>query len=369
MNISFFKTNIGQAEIDAVVQVMQSGMIVEWNEVKKLENDFNTFITDGVFHPICLSNGTVALDLALKAVNIQPDDEVIVPNFTYIATANSIRFQNAKVVFADVDATQYNITLEEIQKVITPKTRAIIIVHLYGNPAKDAQKIYEYCKSKNIWLIEDCAQSHGAMIDEKKAGSFGDISCFSFYATKNMSTSEGWITLFRHQEHYEKAKLYYNHGQKEKYYHTALGHNFRMTNIAAAIGNVQLWRLAEFNDQRRKNAFLYNTLLQNQDILQLPETGEWIFHVYHQYTVLVKKDSPISRETIQKKLQEKWIPTAIHYPITIKNQPYYQDLWYIEGEHSTSYYLSQNIFSLPIYPGLTEEEVRYIAQSLLEIIQ
>lgn len=369
MNISFFKTNIGQDEIDAVTKVMKSWMIVEWNEVRKLEIDFNNFITEWIFSPVCVSNGTVALDLALKALEITEEDEVIVPNFTYIATANSVRFQNAKVIFADVDKKEYNISLEEIQKVITPKTRAVIIVHLYGNPVKDTQEIYEFCKSKNIWLIEDCAQAHWAMIDNKKVGSFWDISCFSFYATKNMSTSEGGITLFRHKEHYDKAKLYYNHWQKEKYYHTALWHNFRMTNVAAAIGNVQLSRLQKFNEQRRENAFLYNTLLQNQKILQLPEENPWMFHVYHQYTVLVKKDSPISREKIQKKLQERWIPTAIHYPITIKNQPYYQDLWYRENQKSTSYYLSQNIFSLPIYPWLTKEEVKYIAESLLEIIQ
>lgn len=344
-------------------------MIAEWPEVRKLEEDFNSYTTEWLYFPICVTNGTVALDLALKAFGIHEWDEVIVPNFTYIASANSVRFQNAKVVFTDVSLDDYNISLEEIKKYITSKTRAVIIVHLYWNPVKDIQEISNYCKENNIFLIEDCAQAHWATISERKVWSFWDASCFSFYATKNLGAWEGGITLFRDEIYYQAWKLYYNHGQKEKYYHTTLWHNFRMTDIAAAIANVQLDKLPEMNTLRRKNAYIYDSILKDQNVLQIPKISENIYHVFHQYTVLVLPESQLSRDEILLKLQEKWIPTAIHYPITIKNQPYYKDLWYTENESSNSYYLSKNIFSLPIYPWLTEEEVTYIAKSLLEIIQ
>lgn len=159
-------------------------MIVEWKEVRKLEKVFNYFITEWKYHPICVTSWTTALDLALKAIDIKETDEVIVPDFTFIATANAVKFQNANVVFADVDQKTYNITLEEIKKVVTPKTKAIIVVHLFGNPIEEIKEIAEYCKENNIKLIEDCAQCHGATIHNQKAWSFWDISCFSFMLQK-----------------------------------------------------------------------------------------------------------------------------------------------------------------------------------------
>lgn len=368
MQISFFKPSIWEEEIFAVSEIMKSGMIVEWQEVRKLEKDFNAFITDWKYFPICVTNGTVALDLALKALEIKSDDEIIVPDFTFIATANAVRFQNAKVIFADVNPHSYNITLDEIKKHTTPKTKAVIVVHLFWNPINEIQEILDYCKENNIYLIEDCAQAHWAEIHWKKVWSFWDVSCFSFYATKNMGTAEGGITLFQNENIYKKAKLYYNHGQSEKYYHDALWHNFRMTNIHAAIWNVQLTKLEWFNSQRNTNAKLYNSLLSNQNILQLPNIILDRYHVFHQYTVLVKESSHISREEIQNKLSEKWIPTAIHYPIPIHLQPYYKNLGYKTDICPNTQYLCKNIFSLPIYPWITWEEIEYISHTLLGII-
>lgn len=369
MNINFFKPSLWQEEIDAVVNIMKTWMIVEWEEVRKLEDNFNDYITNWEYYPICVTNWTIALDLALKAINIWENDDVIVPDFTFIATANSVKFQNANVVFADVDKTSYNITLENIKKVLTPKTKAIIAVHLFWNPIEDIEKISNFCKENNIKLIEDCAQSHGAMINWKKAWSFWDISCFSFYATKNMSTSEWWITLFKNQEEYQKAKLYYNHGQSEKYYHTTLWHNFRMTNIVAAIWNVQLWKLDNLNNSRIENAKIYNSILKNQNKLQIPEISSENVSVFHQYTILVKENSNITRKEIQEKLKNAWIPTAIHYPIPLHKQPYYATLWYNVEICPNTNYLTENIFSLPIYPWLTKEELEYIWNILLEIIK
>lgn len=369
MKVNFFKPSVWEEEINAVVKVMQSWMIVEWEEVRKLENDFNSYISDWKYYPICVTNWTTALDLALKSIDIKENDEVIVPDFTFIATANAVKFQNAKVIFADVDKKYYNITLDEIKKVVTPKTKAVIVVHLFGNPISDIQKIATYCHENNIKLIEDCAQSHWAEINGKKVWSFWDISCFSFYATKNMWTAEGGITLFKNEEDYQKAKLIYNHWQSEKYYHTALGYNFRMTNIQAAIWNVQLAKLPSFNKARINNAKTYNEILKNQNVLQLPEITENKINVFHQYTVLVKENSPVSRKEIQEKLLENWVPTAIHYPIPIHKQPYYKELWYSEENCPNTTYLCENIFSLPIYPWLTKEEVEYIAHTLLKIIK
>ena len=369
MQVNFFKPSVAQEEIDAVVEVMKSWMIVEWEQVRKLENDFNNFITNKEYFPICVTSGTTALDLWLKALWINENDDVIVPDFTFIATANAAKFQNANVVFADVDKQSYNITLDEIKKVITPKTKAIIVVHLFGNPIKDIQEIVDFCKENKIFLIEDCAQAHWAEINWKKVGSFWDISCFSFYATKNMGTAEGWITLFKNEDDYKKGKLIYNHWQSEKYFHTALWYNFRMTNIQAAIWNVQLSKLNLFNNARIENAKQYNDILKNQKVLQLPQIKDDRKNVFHQYTVLVKENSYISREEIQEKLKEKWIPTAIHYPISIHKQPYYKELWYSDKICPNTNYLTKNIFSLPIYPGLTKQELEYIANTLLDIIK
>jgi len=369
MKINFFKLSIDKQEIQAVVNVMKTWMVVEWEEVRKLEQRFNDYITNWKYYPIAVTSWTTALDLALKSLWIKEGDEVIVPDFTFIATANSVRFQKAKVVFADVDKQSYNITLAEIKKVITPKTKAIIIVHLFWNPVKDIEQIAEFCKQNNIYLIEDCAQAHWAEINWKKVGSFGSISCFSFYATKNMVTSEWWMTLFKNEEHYKKWKLIYNHGQSEKYLHTVLGYNFRMTNIQWAIWNVQLSKLDKLNNQRIENARFYNEILKNQNILQLPKVEENTKHVFHQYTLLVKENSRISRNEIQEKLKEKWIPTAIHYPIPVHKQPYYQDLWYKENICPNASYLAENIFSLPIYPWLKKEEIEYIAKTLLDIVK
>jgi len=369
MKINFFKPSVWEKEINAVINVMKTGMIVEWAEVRKLENEFNNYITDWKFYPICVTSGTTALDLALKALNIKETDEVIVPDFTFIATANAVKFQNAKVIFSDVDKKTYNITLEEIKNTITANTKAIIVVHLFGNPIDEIKEIAEYCKQKNISLIEDCAQSHWAEIHNQKAWSFWDISCFSFYATKNMWTAEWWITLFNNEHDYKKAKLIYNHGQSEKYFHTTLGYNFRMTNIQAAIWNVQLSRLNEFNNSRIENAKIYNSILENQNVLQIPEISEYKINVFHQYTVLIKDNSNISRKEIQQKLSEIWIPTAIHYPIPIHKQPYYSEQWYDKNICTNTNYLCENIFSLPIYPWLTKEEIEYIGNNLLEIIK
>ena len=351
MKINFFKPSVGQDEIDAVVKVMQSGMIVEWSEVRKLENDFNDFVTEWKYLPICVTSWTTALDLALKAIDIKETDEIIVPDFTFIATANCVKFQNAKVVFADVSKKTYNITLEEIKKVTTQKTKAIIVVHLFGRPIDEIKEIAKFAKENNITLIEDCAQAHWAKIHDKKAWSFWDISCFSFYATKNMWTAEWGITLFKNEDDYKKAKLIYNHGQSEKYFHTALGYNFRMTNIQAAIWNVQLARLPRFNNSRIENAKIYNSILEDQNTLQLPEIKQDSTNVFHQYTLLVKENSNITRKKIQEKLSEAWIPTAIHYPIPIHKQPYYSEQWYSEELYPNTNYLCENIFCKNLYPS------------------
>lgn len=366
--INFFQTSIGEEEINAVVNVMRTWMVVEWEEVRKLENDFNQYITKWEYYPIAVNNWTTALDLALKVFDIKENDEVIVPDFTFIATANAVRFQNAKVVFADVDLKTYNISFEDIKNKVTKNTKAIIVVHLFWNPIANIEEISKFCNKNNIKLIEDCAQSHWAEVNNKRAWSFWDISCFSFYATKNMWTAEWWMVLFKNKDNFSKAKLIYNHWQSEKYLHTVLGYNFRLTNIQAAIWNVQLSKLDNFNNSRIENASIYNQILKNQDILQLPEIIENGKNVFHQYTLLVKPNSKITRAEIFEELQKLNIPFAIHYPIPVHLQPYYKDLWYNEEICPNSIYLAKNIFSLPIYPWLEKEKIEYMGNNLLNII-
>lgn len=369
MKINFFKPSIWTDEINAVIEVMKSWMIVEWKDVRKLENNFNEYITAWEYFPICVNNGTTAIDLALKSIGIKKWDDVIVPDFTFIATANAVKFQDANVIFSDVDKKTYNISLENIKKVLSPNTKAIIVVHLFGNPINEIEEIANFCKENNIYLIEDCAQAHWAEIFGKKVWSFWDISCFSFYATKNMWTSEGWITMFKNENNFKKAKLIYNHWQSEKYLHTTLGYNFRMTNIQAAIGNVQLSKLNRLNNSRIENAKIYSDILKNQEFIQLPDISTDKTHVFHQYTVLLKDNSKISRKDIQERLSTAWIPTAIHYPIPIHKQPYYKELWYNENMCPNTNYLCNNIFSLPVYPWIKKEELEYIANTLLKIIK
>jgi perosamine synthetase len=359
--IPIVKPSIGDEEARVVADVLKSGQLVQGERVKEFERRFSEY--SGVQNAVAVSNGTVALDVALKAVGIRHGDEVITPSFTFIATANSVLFQGAKPVFADVDDNSFTINPNDVLAKITTKTKAIIGVHLFGHPF-DLKAVQEICDDHHLVLIEDSAQAHGAEYNGKKVGSFG-IGCFSFYATKNMITGEGGMITTSSDTIAETCRLLRNHGQGEKYHHITLGYNYRMTDLEAALGIVQLKKLEGFNETRIKNAEYFNKYLTTSG-LKLPYKKEGVKHVYHQYAVTITDEFPLSRDAFMSYLRDKGIGCAIHYPLPVHQQPFYQDLGYTDEnvQCPVATAVSHKILSLPVHPALQEKDLGYIAETI-----
>ncbi|HSD59014.1 MAG TPA: DegT/DnrJ/EryC1/StrS aminotransferase family protein [Methanotrichaceae archaeon] len=357
--IPIAKPIIGHEEIKAVEDVLASGMLTQGESVKRFEEEFSKYL--GVKNSIAVSNGTVALDLALKALDLKPGDEVISPAFTFIATANSILYQGLRPVFADVDPKTFNIDPESLMDKITPKTRAVVGVHLYGQPF-DLKAVQQICDDKDMVLIEDCAQAHGAEFDGKKVGGFG-VGCFSFYPTKNMTTGEGGMITTNDDSIAARLRLLRNHGDTGKYNHVMLGYNYRMMNIQAAIGLVQLGRLEEFTLKRIGNAEFLNKNIRLKG-LTTPHKASNVRHVYHQYVVRVEDDFPASREKLMDFLQGKGIASAVHYPKPIYDQPLYREMERDWPRCPTAEDASKRVLSLPVHPSLKQEDLEYIAATL-----
>jgi perosamine synthetase len=358
--IPIAKPIIGDEEIKAVSEVLKSGMLAQGESVKRFEEDFSRYL--GVKHSIAVNNGTVSLDLTMKALDLKPGDEVITPAFTFIATANCALYQGLRPVFADVDARTFNIDPDDLQKRITARTRAVIGVHLYGQPF-DLAAISEICQDKKIFLVEDCAQAHGAEYRGQKVGSFGTAGCFSFYPTKNMTTGEGGMITTDDDDLAERLRLLRSHGDTGKYNHTTLGYNYRMMNIQGAIGLAQLKRLEEFTARRIENAAFLNDNIRIKGITT-PYQAEGVRHVYHQYVVRVEESFAGSREKLMEYLQANGIGSAVHYPRTVYEQPLYRKLGYTSESCPVSEEVSHMVLSLPVHPSLTREDLLHICETV-----
>lgn len=354
--IPIAKPIIGREEIAAVGEVLRSGMLTQGEAVREFEEAFSSYI--GAKHSVAVSNGTIALDLALKSLDLRPGDEVISPAFTFIATANSVLYQGCKPVFADVDNKTFNIDPEDLKERITPHTRAVLGVHLYGQPF-DLEAVQQICEDHRLLMVEDCAQAHGAEFEGRKVGSFG-MGCFSFYPTKNMTTGEGGMITTNDDALASKLRLLRNHGDTGKYNHVMLGYNYRMMNIQGAIGLVQLKNLEAFVQKRIRNAEYLNAHLMMKGIAT-PYKPEKVRHVYNQYVIKVEQDAPASRERLMEHLQTKGIGSAIHYPKPVYEQPFYRSLGYEGVNCPVSEEVSARVLSLPVHPALKEEELQYIA--------
>ncbi len=357
-NISIAKPLLGKEEVQAVTEVIQSGMLGQGPVVKKFEEVFAA--SCGSTHAVATNNGTSALHAALLATGLGPGDEVIVPTFTFFATASAVSMCGATPVFADVDPKTFNIDPVSTGSLITPHTRAIIGVHLYGQPF-DVKPLRELCDDRKLILIEDAAQAHGATYAGRTVGSLGDLACFSFYATKNMTTGEGGMVTTNSDLYDGSIRSLINHGQREKYLHTRLGYNYRMTDLAAAIGLVQLRKLGMMNAARQANAATLDRSLAETRLI-LPTVASDRTHVYHQYVIRV----PASlRETFIRSLQERGIATAIHYPRCLHEQPFYQTAGIScpVGER-----LSREVVSLPVHPGLSTKDMEYVCSNIREVI-
>lgn len=363
--IPIAKPIMGDGEICAVTEVLRSGMLAQGRMVAEFEEALSDYI--GIRGATVVSNGTVALDIALKSLNIKAGDEVIVPAFTFISTANAVLFQGAKPVFADVDMATFNIDPNEVMERITDKTKAIIGVHLFGHPF-DVHELRDICEDHDLYLIEDCAQSIGAEYDGKQTGSFGTLGCFSFYATKNMTTGEGGLVATGSDELSAKCRLLRNHGESQKYQHTMLGYNYRMTDMQAAIGIVQLKRLDELNERRAWNAAYFNRHLKIAGI-KTPHKNRNVTHVYHQYAVVVEEDFPVTRDEFMEYLMGVGVGCAVHYPLPIHKQPLYQELGYRDEDVRcpNAVELSGRILSLPVHPALGAEDLAYIVDMINNI--
>ena len=294
MQIPVARPVIGPDEVATVSDVLMSGMLAQGEKVAEFEQKFAAYC--GTAHAVAVNNGTAALHAALLAAGIGPGDEVIVPAFSFIATATTVSMCGAKPVFADVDEQTFNIRPEQVSERITPKTKAVIGVHLFGQPF-DVGPVQEICEAHSLQLIEDAAQAHGALYHGVKVGNFGRFGCFSFYATKNMITGEGGMVTTSDKPLTDRLRLIINHGQSEKYLHTVLGYNYRMTDIAAAIGIVQLKKLDKFNLRRRKNAEYYEANLSAKGLIR-PKVADGVQHVYHQYVIRLTDEFPLSRTAL-----------------------------------------------------------------------
>ena len=360
MHIPIAQPSLGNEESDAVLAVLASGMIAQGPVTAAFEEEFAAYC--GVPHAVAVSNGTTALHAALLAAGVGPGDEVVVPAFTFFATASSVSMCGAVPVFADVDAVTATIDPADILAKIGPKTKAVIGVHLYGQPC-DVPAIKKICSNEDLVFIEDAAQAHGATYRGKKIGSLGDLACFSFYATKNMATGEGGMVTTGSGEYDEHLRRLINHGQSEKYLHSELGYNYRMTDINAAIGRAQLAKLDGFNRRRQENAAYYDSHITAPGLI-LPAVAPGRTHVWHQYSLRVTGRFPLPRDELMAYLREHRIGCAVHYPIALTRQPLYAGVSHCPVAES----LAASVLSIPVHPNVTDEGREYIADTINGVI-
>ncbi len=341
-------------EIDqAIKRVLNSTQFILGENVQKFEKEFSKFC--GTKYAIGVGNGTDALYLSLRALNISKGDEVIVPVNTFIATAEAITLNGAKPVFVDIDLNTFNIDPEKIEKAITKKTKAIIPVHLFGQPA-DMSPILKIARKYRLYVIEDCAQAHRAKYKNKKIGSIGDVACFSFFPGKNLGAyGDAGIVITNNKKLAQKIHMLRNHGREKKYIHRMEGINSRLDEIQAAILRVKLKHLNKWNKARQKNAKIYDKLFRNMNDIITPRIIKNTQSVYYFYTICVK-----NRKKIQKKLKEKGVSTGIHYPVPLHLQPAYKYLGHKRGDFPKAEKQSNEILSLPIYPELAEKQIKFI---------
>ena len=346
-----------KSEVDAAIaRVIENTSFILGPEVRAFEAAFAEYV--GARACIAVNSGTAALQLALMAAGIGAGDEVIVPSFTFFATAEAVSVLGATPVFVDVDPVSYTVTAAAIERAITPRTRALIPVHLYGQAA-DLDPILELAKKHHLHVIEDAAQAHGAEYKRKRVGSLGSAGCFSFYPSKNLGAyGEAGAVVTNDEELAKRLRLLRDHGSTSKYAHAIVGYNFRMEEIQAAVLNVKLRHLNDWNDARRARAATYNASLSSAGLV-LPEEMDYARHVYHVYAVQSQ-----NRDDLQKRLTAAGVQTGVHYPIPIHLQPAYASLGYKGGELPVTENLAERVLSLPMFPELSDEQIGRVAEVL-----
>ncbi|MEO1762060.1 MAG: DegT/DnrJ/EryC1/StrS family aminotransferase [Cyanobacteria bacterium J06629_18] len=356
-------SNIAAEVSEAVLEVLSSGRYIGGPLVESLEGKLAAYTN--VSECVACNSGTDALYLALRAYNIGAGDEVITTPFTFVATCETISAVGAKPVFVDIDATTFNLDLQQVEAAITPSTKAIIPVHLFGQPV-DMTALMELAEAKNLLVIEDCAQSTGAMWNNQKVGSIGHIGCFSFYPTKNLGgCGDGGAVTINDAETARKIRVLKDHGQKTKYHYEEIGVNSRLDSIQAAILQIKLRYLDTWNTQRQKIAARYHELLQHVPGIIIPQELAGGTGVWNQYTIRILDGK---REFLQNQLKEKGVNTAIYYPRPLHLQPVYQSLNYHPGQLPVAEQACEEVLSLPMFPELTEEQQDRVVYGVKEVM-
>jgi len=356
--IPIARPDIGPEEIDAVTDVLRSGMLVQGKRVGELEEAWAAFV--GVRHAIAVSNGTVALMALFAGIGLVPGDEVITVSHTFAATANAILFVGATPVFIDIEPGTYLIDADRIEAAITPRTRAVCVVHLFGLTA-DMDRISEICHRRGLALVEDACQAHGATFGGRMAGSFGH-GAFSLYATKNMTTGEGGFVTTDDDSLADWLRMYRNQGMRARYEFKMLGFNYRMTDLAAAIGLAQLAKLPRNTALRQAIAARYDSAFATLPV-ELPVIPDGRSHVFHQYIL----DVGPARDAILADVREHGVGADVYYPIPVHRQPYLLERGFRADLPRTDAAAARTM-ALPIYPGLTAPEERQVVAAVISAV-
>lgn len=353
---------------EAILNVLESSAFINGPEVQSFARELEQFL--GVKHVIPCGNGTDALQVALMSLDLQPGDEIITSDFTFIATVETIALLKLKPVLVDVDPTHFNITAKSIEPAITDKTRAIIPVHLFGQCAP-MEDIIALAKKHDLFIIEDTAQATGAQCEitegqKQFAGTLGNIGCTSFFPSKNLGGyGDGGALFTNDDDRAEKLKSLVNHGMEKRYYHDYIGVNSRLDSIQAAILRIKLRHLNEYNQARQKVAARYDHAFKNLNRIDLPQKGSWTDHIYHQYTVKINE---INRNVIREKLAQKSIPSMIYYPVPLHLQKAFASYPFENDNFPVTNALCNMVLSLPMHTELDDHQIQYITENLIDII-
>jgi len=358
--IQLSKPILGREEKTNILKVLDSGLLARGKFVDSFERDFAKYI--GTKHALSASSGTTALHAALLAIGIKHNDLFITTPFSFIATSNSILVAGGKVTFADIEPSTFNISAEKIEEAVKrsrKRVKGIVITHLYGLPCQ-MDAIMRIARKYNLFVVEDCAQAHGAKFKGKGVGSFGDIAIFSFYGSKNMTTGEGGMITTNNKKLYSFCQSIMDQGRSSKFIHGQIGFNYRMSNLAAAIGSAQLKKIDAFNRSRIKNAAYLSKGLKDIDWLTIPYVPKGRRHVFHQYTIRVKKN----RNGLIEHLKKNDIASAPNYPLPMHKQPAYKKLGYARVSLPQAEKAASEVVNLPVHPGLKTRDLIKIVKAI-----
>lgn len=359
---------IAQETDAAILAVLKSGYYIGGPVVSEFEQQFAEYV--GTSHAIGCNSGTDALYLAVLALEIGPGDEVITPSFTFFATAEMVSQTGATPVFVDIDPLTFNLDPHKLEAAITPKTKAIIPVHLFGQPV-DMGMVMAIAEKHHLFVIEDCAQATGAKWQDKQVGSWGHINAFSFFPTKNLGgCGDGGAVTTNDPVLADKVRMLKEHGSRQRYFHEAIGINSRLDALQAAILQIKLRYLDEWNQKRQQAAQLYTQLLNPISHLILPTEIVGGEHVWNQYTIRIQNNDSqgIKRDHVREKLQESGVLSMIYYPIPLHLQVVYQSLGYPLGSFPQTEAIAEQVLSLPMFPGINIEEQKQVAYALKETL-